>query len=108
MTAGRGFNALDLQRAQWDKIQKRIDQDAELKKRWESIVAEAIVAERNLQRLQETLRAKFRDHAGDAMTLLRRGAERVVDGRTAFPELIQNPDARRIQGNEIEDRQRAG
>ena len=101
------FGAVDLQRALYERIQKRINDDPQVKSRWVGVMADVIAAERNQAKLERAMREVFGQHSADAMLLLRREAEVVVDGRANQSALIPNRDANRIQGHEIESR-RAG
>ncbi len=104
MLARRSFDALDLQRAQYNRIEKRLNSDPELRKRWVGTLVDVILAERKLAELQATMREIFRDKSADALVLLRRDADAIADGRQSLPELVPNPNANRIQGHEIDSR----
>ena len=105
MQPARGFNALDLQRAQQDRVLKRLDQDADVKARWVAALVDLELAQKRADEVEEAVRAVFKDATGDALKVLRDAAVAQVANRPHEIPVIPNPNANRIQGNEIEARQ---
>lgn len=107
MSQPRGFGAVDLQRAQNEKVNTRLSSDEGLRRRWAGVVADAFIAERNMAKLKRALREVFHEGDAIALDLLQRDAEAIVDARPVRPPTIPNPDANKIEGSQIASRQTA-